>query len=47
MIHLRRGQHYDEDPESIAAALLGAIKKHLDEEDCKHSLREIVEEGLR
>ena len=47
MIHLKRGQHYDEDRLAIVAAILGAIKKHLDEEDCKHSLREIVEEALK
>lgn len=49
MTDLKKGQHYDNvDTAKIkdAAAILYAIKKHLMERDCKHTLREIVQEGL-
>jgi hypothetical protein len=50
MTHLKKGQHYDRQPATTArdaAAILDAIKKHLYEKDCNHTLREIVEEGLK
>ena len=50
MTRLKRGQHYDsEDPELVreASRILRAIRKHLSEERCNHTLREIVEEGLK
>ena len=46
---LKRGQHYDDVSSTDvrdASAILRAIKKHLSEERCNHTLREIVEEGL-
>jgi hypothetical protein len=46
MTQLKRGQHYD-DPVAEARALIGSIRKHLEEERCNHSLREIVEDGLK
>ena len=47
MTHLKRGQHYDEDPVGTATALIGSIRKHLEEAECHHSLRQIVEDGLK
>ena len=50
MTDLKKGQHYDTvDSAKVrdAAAILHAIKKHLMENDCKHTLREIVQEGLK
>jgi hypothetical protein len=46
---LKRGQHYDrQDPETVkaASAILNAIKRHLNEERCNHTLTEIVHEAL-
>ena len=50
MTRLRIGQHYDSAGQvqvKEATRILSAIKKHLDEERCNHTLREIVEEGLK
>jgi hypothetical protein len=47
MTHLKRGQHYNGDRLDIARAFLGSIIKHLGESECHHSLRQIVEDGLR
>jgi hypothetical protein len=47
LTHLKVGQHYDEDPTRTATMIIAAIRKHLKEERCNHSLREIVEDGLR
>jgi hypothetical protein len=49
MTYLKKGQHYDSVTSATArdaAAILGAIKTHLYEKNCNHTLREIVEEGL-
>ena len=49
MTSLKKGQHYDSvDSAKVrdGAAILHAIKKHLMERDCKHTLKEIVQEGL-
>jgi hypothetical protein len=44
---LRKGQHYDNtDPSKVrdATLVLSAIKKHLQEKECNHTLKEILEE---
>ena len=49
MIRLKRGQHYDSNEQEAvkdATLILNAIKKHLNEERCNHTLSEIVKEGL-
>ena len=39
MVHLERGQHYDYDRDiAQATAIIGAIRKHLEEERCNHRL---------
>jgi hypothetical protein len=50
MTQLKQGQHYDpQNTQTIKdlSALLGALKKHLQEEGCNHTLREILEEALK
>ena len=46
MTHLKRGQHYDQDIADVTE-FIHTIRKHLEEERCNHSLREIVEDGLK
>ena len=46
MVYLKKGQHYDREL-ADATALIHTIRQHLEEDECNHSLREIVEDGLK